>query len=63
MTIGDLEKAAGIENRVQFWAQFAHLTGSYLQEGKVRSVALDAGILELREMVAAKQRADNQSAK
>ena len=49
-TIGDLERKAGIgpspEERTAFWQQFHHLDGR---------ACLDAGVAELRRMIAAKR--------
>lgn len=49
-TIGDLERRAGIgqssAERTAFWQQFHHLAGQ---------ACLDAGVAELRRMIAAKE--------
>lgn len=51
MTIGELEKAAGITDRTAFWAPFAKIQGSYMKDGKLRSKGLDAGISRLHRMI------------
>lgn len=48
VTIGELERLAGIEDREAFWAPFARLPGD---EG------LEAGVRDLRRMVAARETA------
>jgi hypothetical protein len=50
MTIGELEKAAGITDRAAFWQQFAHIKGADTVDGKLRSRGMEAGIAQLRWM-------------
>ncbi|RBO54667.1 hypothetical protein DSD19_04635 [Rhodovulum sp. BSW8] len=48
MTIGDLERAAGIEDRDAFWAGFASVTGEVTVNGRTCDAGLEAGIAQLR---------------
>lgn len=54
MTIGELEKAAGVTDRNAFWARFSHIRGTARQGQRVISLGLEAGIAELRRMIAAR---------
>lgn len=51
MTIGKLEKAAGITDRAAFWEPFSKIKGSYFKDGKMQSKALDAGVAQLRFLI------------
>lgn len=54
MTIGDLEKKAGITDRNAFWMQFAHIKG-YVRVGKIDcDAAFEAAVAELRRRIDAK---------
>lgn len=52
MTIGELEKAAGITDRAAFWAQFDGIKGADPIDGKLCSRGLKAGIDHLRSRAA-----------
>lgn len=53
-TIGELEKQAGITDRAAFWAQFAPIKGSVKIGHKLRDASFEAGVTELRRLVAAR---------
>lgn len=53
-TIGDLERAAGITDRAAFWAQFSHISGTVKIGHKLCDAGLQAGIDQLRWMIANK---------
>jgi len=55
MTIGELEKAAGITDRAAFWMQFAHIRGTAKVNHIERSKGLEAGIAQLRWMIAQRE--------
>lgn len=50
MTIGELEKQAGIKDRTAFWTRFIAILGAEERAGKLRSNSLEAGIRELRRL-------------
>lgn len=53
MSIGELEKAAGITDRDAFWAPYAKIPGySSLRNGKLESHGLNAGVAELKRLAA-----------
>lgn len=54
-TIGELERRAGITDRTAFWMQFSHLRGTVERCGKAHSIGLEAGIAELRRLVAERE--------
>lgn len=52
MTIGELEKQAGITDRTAFWMQFAHINGSVKVGRLMRDASFEAGVAELRRLAA-----------
>lgn len=52
MTIGELEKKAGITDRAAYWAPYAKVTGTFERDGKLTSRGFAAGVEELRRLAA-----------
>lgn len=53
ITIGDMERAAGITDRAAFWAQFQHIRGSVIVSGRLRDARVVAVVAELHRLIAA----------
>lgn len=51
MTLGELERQAGITDRAGFWAPFAKIAGTYEKDGKLRDKGFEAGVSELRRII------------
>ena len=47
ITIGDLERAAGVTDRVEFWAPFASIRGTSKRGHKLVSNGLEAGMVNI----------------
>lgn len=54
MTIGELEKAAGVTDRVAFWLPFAKLRGTVQRGRKDVSSGFQAGVDELHRLADAR---------
>jgi hypothetical protein len=52
ITIGDMERAAGITDRAAFWAQFEHIRGSVMVIGHLRDARFVAVVAELHRLIA-----------
>jgi hypothetical protein len=53
ITIGDMERAAGITDRAAFWAQFQHINGSVIVNGRLRDARHVTVVAELERLIAA----------
>jgi hypothetical protein len=53
ITIGDMERAAGITDRAAFWAQFEHIRGSVIVSGRLRDARVVAVVAELHRLISA----------
>lgn len=55
MTIGELEKQAGITDRAAFWMQFAPIRGQVKVGRLMRDASFEAGVAELRRLAAERE--------
>ncbi|TIN84329.1 hypothetical protein [Mesorhizobium sp.] len=52
MTIGELEKRAGVTDREAFWRPYAKIDGYSERDGKLVSLGFEAGVQQLEWMAA-----------